>query len=161
MNKYPLYVFALVLINLVSLSHSQFSGIEKAQAYTQSSCASKETCSACIQTPNCAWCAQEEFGDRPRCFQPDLKPATSCDEAYVVDPGNEMALLSNNALTRGGGMYEESHQSEHSSSSSGSSSRGSSASGSGGVTQISPQHVSVKLRVSKYQLKHSNVRQKF
>lgn len=151
MNKYSFYVFTFVLINLVNLSHSQFGGVEKA-AYSQSSCASKETCSSCIQTPKCAWCAQDDFGDRPRCFQPDLKPATSCDEAFVVDPGNEMALLNALGLTRGGGMYEESHQSEHSSSSRGSSSKGgSSSSASGGVVQISPQHVNLKLRVSKYQ----------
>lgn len=155
MNKYSLYVFVFVLINLVNLSHSQLSGVEKAQAYTQSSCASKETCSSCIQTPNCAWCAQDDFGDRPRCFQPDLKPATSCDEAFVVDPGNEMALLQNNALTRGGGMYEESYHGEHSSSSRGSSSKGGSSSASGGVTQISPQHVDLKLRVSEYRIMKS------
>lgn len=152
MNKYSLSVFVLVLINLVSLSHSQFGGVDKPAAYSQSSCASKETCSSCIQTPKCAWCAQDDFGDRPRCFQPDLKPATSCDEAFVVDPGNEMALLSSNALSRGSGMYSESsHQSEHSSSSRGSSSKGGSSSASGGVVQISPQHVKLKLRVSECQ----------
>lgn len=160
MNKYSLYIFALVLISSFNTISSQF-GVEKTAAFSQSSCSSKESCSACIQTPKCAWCSEDDFGDRPRCFQLDLRPATTCNEAFVIDPANEMAVMRAHALSRGGksigggtmvsgGTYEEEYQESHSSSGHSSSSSGikGGASGSGGVVQISPQHVELKLRVN-------------
>ncbi len=134
-------------------------------AYTQNPCTSKTTCGQCIQTPNCAWCMQENFGDRSRCYLPDLKIGIPCEEEFVIDPANLITPVSNRSLSRGGkmiggGIYEEgmsyegeeSYQGSMSSSGSASSSGGSfgSASGSGSVTQIRPQHVQLKMRISEY-----------
>lgn len=55
-------------------------------------CASKTSCSSCIQTSDCAWCSQPDFGDRPICYQPDLRDQT-CDEAFVVNPDSEKKII--------------------------------------------------------------------
>lgn len=154
----------MVLINTFVAIESQF-GNDKTISF-QNPCVSKTSCSACIQTQKCAWCMQPEFGDRPRCFQPDLKPSTPCPEEFVINPDNEQIMIRDYALSRGGkalsggggmvsgGTYEEensgsSSMSGGSSASGGSSmSGGSSGSGSGNVIQISPQHVHLKLRIS-------------
>lgn len=111
---------------------------------------------------------QPDFGDRARCFQPDVKPASTCPEEFVINPDNEQILVRSEALSRGGmsmsgggyesgGTYYEEGGSQGSISggtsgiSGGSGSGGSSGSSSGGVVQISPQHVQLKLRISKLQ----------
>lgn len=164
MNKCSIYLVAVVLLSAFGAIESQF-GIEKAALF-QNPCVSKTSCSACIQTQKCAWCMQPEFGDRPRCFQPDVKPSTPCPEEFVINPDNEQILIRGAALSRGskatsggggrvsGGTYEEeesghSSMSGSSSASGGSSmSGGASGSGSGSVVQITPQHVHLKLRIS-------------
>ena len=103
---------------------------------------------------------QEDFGDRPRCFLPDLLQG-ACLEPYVVNPDNEIDIKSDYALTKGqqaggghvsGGTYEEGGSAHGSETGQGSFEGGSSssghASGSGRVTQIRPQHAKLKLRIS-------------
>lgn len=166
MNKSSIYFLALVLISTFGTIQSQFGG-EKTVSF-QNPCVSKTSCSACIQTQKCAWCMQPEFGDRPRCFQPDLKPSTPCPEEFVINPDNEQIMIRDYALSRGGkalsgggGMVSggtiEEEESGHSSMSGSSSasggasmSGGSSGSASGSVVQISPQHVHLKLRISEF-----------
>lgn len=164
MKKNSIYFLALVLISTFGAIESQF-GIDKAALF-QNPCVSKTHCSSCIQTQKCAWCMQPEFGDRPRCFQPDVKPSTPCPEEFVINPDNEQIMIRDYGLSRGGkalsggggrvsgGTYEE-EESGHGSMSGGSSSSGgssmsggSSGSGGGSVVQISPQHVHLKLRIS-------------
>jgi integrin beta 1 len=165
MNKNSMYLIAFVLLSTFGAIESQF-GIEKG-SLSANPCVSKTSCSGCIQTQKCAWCMQPDFGDRPRCFQPDLKPATPCPEEFVVNPDNEQIMIEDYALSRGGeylsggGMVSGGSMSGHesssgsmsggSSSSGGSSmSGGSSGSGRGSVVQISPQKVHLKLRISEF-----------
>lgn len=156
------FLGACVLISVFGAIESQSGNI----ALAQNPCVTKATCGSCIQTQKCAWCMQPEFGNRPRCFQPDINAAKGCPEEFVVNPDNEQIIEKGWALSRGGGqtlgggtmvsggsMYEEesgqSSMSGHSSASGGSSmSGGSSGSASGGVVQISPQRVNLKLRIS-------------
>lgn len=164
MNKNSIYFIALVLISTFGAIKSQF-GIDKAALY-QNPCVSKTTCSACIQTEKCAWCMQPDFADRPRCFQPDLKTSTPCPEEFVVNPDNELIMVRDHALSRGGqvlsgggmvsgGTIDEEESGSSSMSGGSSASRGSSGSGgasgsgAGSVVQISPQQVHLKLRISK------------
>lgn len=125
--------------------------------FTMNPCTSKTTCSQCIQTQKCAWCMQENFGDRPRCFQPDFKVGVACDEAFTINPDNEQSFEKDNPLSRGGfaigGNQEEGEEYSQASMASGGSGY---ASASGSVTQIRPQHVNLKLRISEREiLKHS------
>lgn len=163
MNKNSIYLLAFVLLSTFGAIESQF-GIDKAALFTNP-CVSKTNCGACIQTQKCAWCMQPDFGDRPRCFQPDLKPATPCPEEFVVNPDNEQIMIRDYALSRGGqylsgggmvsggsmsGQESSSGSMSGQSSGSGGSSMSGSASGSGkgGAVQISPQEVKLKLRIS-------------
>lgn len=163
MTRYSILLLASVLISTIVVINSQ--NPDKPVALTQNPCTSKTTCSSCIQAQHCAWCMQPDFGDRPRCFLPDLKPATPCPEEFVVNPDNEEIMIRNMALSRsgqsiaGGGMasggsYHEEGSSSSSMSGSGSSASGGSASGGaaggGSVVQVSPQHVNLKLRISEY-----------
>lgn len=153
------------------------SGQRAEKFVSQNPCVSKTTCSECIQTKSCAWCLQPQadYGDNARCFQPSYTdPALSkCPEEWTYNPDTELKQILNKELTiRGGssssgGMmaeeeYGSSFQSSHSSSSHGSSyqSSGGSAGGaasfgaaSGGIVQIKPQRVNLKLRISKVLLK--------
>ena len=166
MNKSSIYFLALVLICSFGAIESQFGTSEKVALF-QNPCVSKTSCSGCIQTQNCAWCMQPDFGDRPRCFQPDLKLATPCPEEFVVNPDNEQIMVRDYALSRGGkalsggtmvsggSVYEEESGSSSMKGGSQSSggfreSGGGSSSASGGVVQISPQEVHLKLRISEF-----------
>lgn len=157
-----MYFLAAVLLSMLGAIESQ--GIDKS-ALSANPCANKLNCGACIQTQSCAWCMDPEFGDRPRCFQPDLKPATTCPEEFVVNPDNEQIMVRDFALSRGGvaindgtmvsggsmsGHEESSGSMSGNSQSSGGSNMQGSGSGheSGGVVQISPQEVRLKLRIS-------------
>lgn len=167
MNRNSIYIIAIILISSISAITTQSLGIDKAEL-KQDSCVSKTSCGSCIQTQKCAWCSQPEFGDRPRCFMPDVRPAVPCPEELIVNPDNEQIFVSNSSLSKGGkqisggggmvsgGTYEE-FQSGQSSMSGGSSASGGSsmsggASGSSesSIVQIQPQHVALKLRVSEY-----------
>lgn len=144
---------------------------------SQNPCVSKATCHDCIQTKSCAWCLQPQadYGDLPRCFQPSYGVGDSrCPEEYTYNPDNEMIPLLNMELTRrvsgaaaeGGGAMaggysasgysssgssyqaSSSSSSHYGSSSSSGSTYGFGAAASGGIVQISPQRVKLKLRIS-------------
>jgi integrin beta 1 len=115
-------------------------------------CTGKTDCGSCIQIDVCAWCMQPDFGDRPRCFQPDLKSSSPCPEEFVFNPDNEQIMMSEAMLSRKSALGQGSSSgsmSGHGSASGGSSGHGSS-SGSGSVVQISPQEVKLKLRISEF-----------
>lgn len=90
----------------------------------------------------------QDFGDTKRCFQPNVNNNINlqCDEAYVVNPDNVFSLLEARQLkkaSRFDSSYESNIYEEESSSSSSSYHE---------AVQISPQHVSLKLRISKFVL---------
>lgn len=166
-------VVLFVLLAAAGTVESQFP-----EKLTQNPCVSKTTCHDCIQTKNCAWCMQPDFGDKPRCFQPSLTAFTGgCPEEYTWNPDYEFSMYQHEQLTRakgaaasgggstvaGGSISETasagSSYSEHNeassgsydhygSSSGGSRYSGSSSSSSGKIVQIYPQRVGLKLRIS-------------
>lgn len=135
----------------------------------QDPCVNKASCHECIQTQNCAWCMQPDLGDLPRCFKNTIQ--NYCKEEFTWNPHTEQKFTINRELTRGGnasaaagygygysGSYESgsSYSSSSSSSSSsyagayGSAASAGAAASSGEIVQISPQRVSLKLRISKF-----------
>lgn len=95
----------------------------------ENSCMNKTTCSECIQAEGgCAWCMDPDANDRPRCFQPDSKAGISCSKGFVENPENQHIFYSNENL---GHETWHIHNSVTRS-----------------VTQIQPQHVGLKLRIS-------------
>ncbi|XP_055388340.1 integrin beta-PS isoform X2 [Condylostylus longicornis] len=130
--------------------------------YTHNPCISKSSCRECIRTKSCAWCMKEDFGDSPRCFEPSVPSYRQCPEEFIVNPDNEEKILFGRNLTRAkkmitaqsdegyfsGAGYQESYSY---SSSSGSSSYGQNSysySQTRRIVQISPQRVSLKMRVN-------------
>jgi hypothetical protein len=73
---------------------------------------------------------QPDFGDRPRCFQPDLKPSSPCSKEFVLNPDSEMDTTKNESLTlkkdKRSSLVNEK------------------------LVQISPQEVKLKLRISEF-----------
>jgi len=99
-------------------------------------CASKLNCSACIRTPECAWCAQPDFdafegAKFPRCnhFSRFFNGLLNgrCQEEYIINPDSEFRKILDLALTK---------------------SRKSSSLEYKEAVQIRPQHVSLKLRIN-------------
>jgi len=95
-------------------------------------CTAKLNCSACIRTPECAWCAQPDFetseGTRlPRCNHYSRYVNglinSQCQEEYIINPDSEFRKLADAALTKSTFEFKE-------------------------AVQIRPQHVSVKLRIN-------------
>lgn len=127
--------------------------------YQLTTCPGKTTCSQCIQTTNCRWCTMPNF-THPRCHGQIEK---YCPEEYTVDPSNTFQLVQGRELTKPSrrvlegqsereSYYSSSHYQSSSSSSSSSSFQQSSyesESAAGSIVQISPQRVSLKLRLSK------------
>lgn len=160
---------------LVLISTLTFITIANAQLpdqnILQNPCVSKSTCRECIQTKSCAWCMQpsDDYGDKPRCFQPSLTTLTqTCPEEYTWNPDNEQRIVINRNLTRAGSMssaggggyesggtyeeggygsssYQGNYYEEHGSRASGSAA----GYGRGQITQIAPQRIALKLRISK------------
>uniref|UniRef100_A0A182MPP2 Integrin beta subunit VWA domain-containing protein n=1 Tax=Anopheles culicifacies TaxID=139723 RepID=A0A182MPP2_9DIPT len=122
----------------------------------QLTCPGKTTCSQCIQTTNCRWCTMPNFTN-PRCHGQIEK---YCPEEYTVDPSNTFQLIQGRELTKPSwrvqegqsereSYYSSSHyQSSSSSSFHQSSSAHESESAAGSIVQISPQRVSLKLRLN-------------
>lgn len=152
--------------SLITLASAQLPD----QNILQNPCVSKSTCRECIQTKSCAWCLAEDYGDKPRCFQPSLTSLTqACPEEFTWNPDNEQRIVISRELTRAGaisgssgggyesgGTYEEggygssswqgSYHEEHGSSASGSAA----GFGHAKITQIAPQRIGLKLRISKF-----------
>ena len=75
-------------------------------AQASDKCTSKQNCRDCIQTKNCAWCMQESFGEKPRCFNPSTLLSTSyCQEPFTINPDMEYTTVLAQALTASGGGY--------------------------------------------------------
>lgn len=106
-------IFLAILFSICTLIESQ--KINK--------CTSKSSCSACIQTPDCAWCSNPDYGDRPRCYQPDLRTYQQCDEAFVVCPDNEQIMIAESESH----LFSRSRIQQ----------------------QIRPQHIKLRMRISK------------
>ncbi|KAG4070030.1 hypothetical protein HA402_013690 [Bradysia odoriphaga] len=53
----------------------------------------KRICGESISQKNCTWCLEPDFGDKPRCFQPDLSNSDSCPEEYMYSPDNEQTII--------------------------------------------------------------------
>uniref|UniRef100_A0A8D8UPU8 Integrin beta n=1 Tax=Cacopsylla melanoneura TaxID=428564 RepID=A0A8D8UPU8_9HEMI len=142
----------LLCLGLICFSQAQ--QLDKLVS-NQNPCISKLTCHDCIQTPTCAWCALPEYGDKKRCFQPSLNADDNleqCPEEYVYNPANVFSVLERRPLAKGSKASQQGqYGSSSSSSSSGSYSSQSSGSSYGAhseAVQISPQHVSLKLRIN-------------
>lgn len=165
-----LVVVACALLNLSSAQQLS-SGSGGDQNILQNPCVSKSSCRECIQTKSCAWCLQasDEYGDKPRCFQPALSSFNQCPEEFTWNPDNEQRIVIQRALTRagssasggGGGFvsgatYEEGSYGSSSASGQWHEEHGASwgMHGSGQeshqITQISPQRIGLKLRISEY-----------
>lgn len=160
-----LALLACIVTCLVFTVEAQLAG-----KLVQNPCVNKRTCHECIQTQSCAWCMQPDHGDKPRCFQHSY--SNFCPEQFIWNPDTVQSFTINRELTRasyaaggaGGQMsYGSSYyaNSSYSSSSSGSYSGAYGASGAAGsagsfsgsnIVQISPQRVSLKLRISKFVL---------
>ncbi|KAI5745133.1 hypothetical protein M8J76_008482 [Diaphorina citri] len=149
--RLPQYAVYSALLVTLAISLSQAQQQEKLVS-NQNPCVSKQTCHECIQTPTCAWCSKPEYGDKKRCFQPSLNADDNleqCPEEYVFNPANVFSVLDNRHLAKASKYHHSQHSSSSSSSSSsGSFSSGGSASGHSEAVQISPQHVSLKLRIN-------------
>lgn len=114
-SRQNMYLCALVLLVIISANLVQsefFNNVIQ--------CSGKKTCSECIQTRGCAWCAQPDFNNR--CFQNNTSPLTgSCQEPYIFSPSNDLKIIQAQELTRrvesigggGGGGYEEDLYQQH------------------------------------------------
>ncbi|XP_046678492.1 LOW QUALITY PROTEIN: integrin beta-PS-like [Homalodisca vitripennis] len=115
---------------------------------TQNPCTVKQTCHDCIQTPTCAWCAQPTgFEDHNRCYQPSGNPRVECNASYIVDPSNEFRTIVQRKLSKGKYSASEYYANSTYTATSPSPSSSSSSSHHEAV-QISPQRVSLKLRIN-------------
>ncbi|XP_050504277.1 integrin beta-PS isoform X2 [Diabrotica virgifera virgifera] len=65
-------------------------------------CAPKETCSECIQIPDCSWCFDPNFGNGPRCFDAEIQfpQHKKCPEEFVFFPENIQNVVTNLELTK-------------------------------------------------------------
>ena len=148
-----------LLLSLVAIAAGQFSPRTDYRSgfLVQNPCVSKQTCSECLQTPTCAWCMKEVrlvFGPPtilfinqnsslsqeytsvdgsalPRCNQESYYSSfqggsnrVRCPADQVVNPDNVFNIIENTEL-RKASTYSE-------------------------AVQVKPQHVSLKLRISKF-----------
>lgn len=118
------WLFAVALLYISSLG-----GIKG------DNCGDKISCGACIQTEKCSWCMQPDFGNQSRCYTIDSSSNSYCDETSVVNPDNEQVTLRNDPLSTSSTRYPaKSPQARHDSEN---------------IVPLAPQHVQLKLRVSK------------
>lgn len=166
-RKAMLVLSIVVILSVLNITPAQ----SQSPLAIQNPCASKATCHECIQTQACAWCMQPDFGKKQRCFQPSLTyRSMECQEEWIYNPDNIQMVSIARQLTRTGSMkgsaaaeymemasmYSNSSSSSWSSGSSsswgssagGGSSGGSSSASGGQITQIYPQRVNLKLRIS-------------
>lgn len=140
-SKIIVVLCTIVLVTVVETVLSQQT--EKLSA--QNLCVSKTTCRDCIQTKSCAWCKEEGFGEKQRCFQPSSTPFSTCKEADTWNPDHEINLKANDELTKARSLSVDKFASVNKSESS--NNRGS-ESAQERIVQISPQRVGLKLRIS-------------
>ncbi|XP_065364687.1 integrin beta-PS-like [Calliphora vicina] len=95
--------------------------------FVQNPCVSKRTCHECIQTKNCAWCMQPDNGNMSRCFPSNYTDI--CPKDFVWNPATMEKLTINRKLTLGGQSRSKEDKRED-------------------IVQISPQRVSLKLRIN-------------
>ena len=89
------------------------------------------------------------FGDRKRCFQPSIVDANrQCNEAYTINPQNEYTVERNDELSKASKGRGQISGSSYQSTSFQESSSGF-ESGYKEAVQVAPQHVNLKLRISK------------
>ncbi|XP_063930919.1 integrin beta-PS isoform X2 [Zophobas morio] len=151
-----MYLLGVVFWAVLAVAKSQI-----LQQFTQNPCVSRSTCHECIATPTCAWCYDTvNINTTKRCFQPSypLPPLDQCDPSKIYNPDNEMIMIANAALSmrqesgsEGGTIvsgYEGSSSSSgsFSGSQSGSGYGGGAWEGGGGITQVRPQRIKLKLR---------------
>lgn len=135
----------LVACVLLSVTTAQ-----QSEKLTQNPCAVKQTCHECIQTPTCAWCYQPDYGEKKRCFQPNINTdlLLHCAEEYIYNPDNEFKSILQKKLQKASYSATSTSSSVSTASSSSSSSSSGQASAHQEAVQISPQHVSLKLRIN-------------
>lgn len=132
----------------------------------QNGCVNKITCHECIQTSECAWCAEPSFDEslKPRCFS--KLDRNFCDAQYVHNPQSIQEIITEEPLSRrgkafgqvsssggGGGSYR--YDNPRISSNSGTYNSYGSTNGSQRrmrrrIVQISPQKINLKLRISTF-----------
>lgn len=119
--NYVINVIFCVIFLIIS------SGVIEAQSQNVTvhhSCNTKTKCSDCIQSPYCAWCLQTNYDKGPRCYH--NTQTTECKENYY--PENNEKIIKKLPLTK-----TKSSSSDPSTPD---------------IVQISPQRVSLKLRIS-------------
>lgn len=113
----------LVLAFCLTLHVAVAAGPKAEKLTSQNPCASKASCSECIQTKTCAWCLQPQvdFGDSPRCFQPSYDATSVCPEEFSYNPDSQLTQVTNKELSRskrmdffaaGGGAAAAGHEGE-------------------------------------------------
>ncbi|CAL4140762.1 unnamed protein product, partial [Meganyctiphanes norvegica] len=109
-------------------------------------CKNKDTCSSCIQTPNCMWCGTPgniTDGDKEldRCVkrQDAFQWREICGAENIYEPENYFEMLVNNELTKAGVLAG--------SAAAGGAASGSASSSEETIVQLKPQRVAMKLRV--------------
>ncbi|KAG8227222.1 hypothetical protein J437_LFUL003428 [Ladona fulva] len=119
-------VFAMVGLCFLSCNHADDSA-----PTDSSSCASKETCSSCIQTFGCAWCSDPSWINR--CIQyksdeitGDAYGKAQCPDKYLNFPVSRQDILEDKPLRRAPKVDEKSEEE---------------------AVQIRPQKVKLQLRV--------------
>lgn len=121
-----------IFVGLVLTISLEFDEAQSESVTVHDSCSTKMSCRACIQTQNCAWCLQTSYENRTRCFQPGLRITDDCTLKWY--PRNEENITEESPLTQ--------KQSS------------SSVPLSKNIVQISPQRVSLKLRISRLHHQH-------
>jgi len=128
-------ILALISVAyFASLCEAQYSQADNYRPgfFQQNPCVSKQTCSKCLQTPNCAWCMKENYtsvdgSPLPRCnskssYSASSSSSTRCPAEMIVNPENSFKYLKNLQLNKGQ-EYKE-------------------------AVQVKPQHVQLKLRTN-------------
>jgi len=118
----------MTVLLLVLLILGQTGGQDDKQILLgQNPCVSKEICSDCLQTSGCAWCSQPQYRSTdgsplPRCNLEELLTLPGqCSSEFLVNPNNYYHIQKNDELRR--------------------------SSADDDAVQVTPQHVSLSLRV--------------
>lgn len=99
------FLLVIMLYQLLSVFH--IASAQQARADGGNICQSQANCSACIrQSPECAWCKQEEFQPRspnaPRCDHESRLLERDCSRSEIVNPKSEIRVLKNDSLSETG-----------------------------------------------------------